>query len=721
MSDKLRFDGRVAIVTGAGGGLGRAHALLLASRGAAVVVNDLGGSVSGEGASTSAAQKVVDEIKAAGGEAVANFDSVEDGEAIVQTALDTYKRLDIVINNAGILRDVSFHKMTDQDWDLVYRVHVAGAFRVTHAAWPHLRDQQFGRVIMTTSSSGIYGNFGQANYSMAKLGLVGFTKTLAHEGQTKNVFVNAIAPMAGSRMTETVMPKELVEQLKPEFVSPLVAWLCHEDCAENGGLFEVGAGYVGKLRWERTKGVSFHLGRSFTVEDVRQKWAQIGDFADATHPGTAQESMLPAIENLGTAKQTAPAGNENIQPEKLIGAKFDPATLHYNEKDLSLYALGIGIAHGGPKDPRELQYIYEGASTGFKAFPTYGVIFPFGTLTKLTNMEGIKFNPMMLLHGEQTLEVPKPLPTEATITTKGKITHVYDKIKGAVIVTESISRDEKGEIVARNEGKVFIRGLGGFGGDRGPGGNVNEPPNRAPDAVAEEKTDDNQALLYRLSGDRNPLHADPAMAAMGGFDKPILHGLCSFGFAARHVLKTFADYDAARFKSISVRFARHVFPGETIVTEMWKESDNRIVFRCKIKERDEVCITNAAIELHPIGAKTGGNGSAAASGTADPAVKAIFDEMGKRIAAKPDLVQKVGAVFQFDVAGSGSWWVDLKNAPGGVHAGTAEKPNCTIMMATDDFIGVMTGKMNGQQAFMAGKLKVKGDMMLATKLSLLQS
>ncbi len=717
MADQLRFDGRVAIVTGAGGGLGRAHALLLASRGAAVVVNDLGGSFTGEGASKAPAQKVVDEIKAAGGEAIANFDSVENGEAIVQTALDKYKRLDIVINNAGILRDVSFHKMTDQDWDLVYRVHVLGSYKVTKAAWPVLREAQYGRVVMTTSSSGIYGNFGQANYSMAKLGLVGFAKTLAHEGQTKNVFVNSVAPMAGSRMTETVMPKDMVDQLKPEFVSPLVAWLCHEDCGENGGLFEVGAGFIGKLRWERTKGVKFHLGRGFTVDDVQKKWKDISDFADATHPGNSTESMMPAIENLATLKQTAAPGNENIQPEKLIGAKFDPATLHYNERDLSLYALGIGMAHGGPKDPRELQYTYEGASTGFKAFPTYGVIFPFGTLTKLTNMDGIKFNPMMLLHGEQTLEVPKPLPAEATITTEGKITNVYDKIKGAVIVTESISRDEKGEIVARNEGKVFIRGLGGFGGDRGPSGNVNEAPDRKPDVIEEEKTDENQALLYRLSGDRNPLHVDPSMAAMGGFDKPILHGLCSFGFAARHVLKNFADYDAARFKSITVRFARHVFPGETLVTEMWKESDTKILFRVKSKERDEVVITNAAVELQAASSPSQDNGAA---GGENPAVKAIFDEMAKRIAARPELVQKIGAVYQFDVAGSGTWHVDLKNAPGAVKSGEAASPNCTISMATDDFIGLMTGKLNGQQAFMAGKLKVKGDIMLATKLSLLQ-
>src|SRR6201995_4452076 len=225
MSD-LRFDGRVAIVTGAGNGLGRAHALLLASRGAKVVVNDLGGGATGAGKASAAADKGGEEIKAGGGDAVANYDSVEDGAKIVQCALDTWKRIDIVVNNAGILRDTSFQKMTQDDWDLIYRVHVLGAFRVTKAAWDHMREAGFGRIIFTASAAGIYGNFGQANYAMAKLGLVGLSNTLAIEGKKKNVFVNTIAPIAGSRLTETVLPKELTEALKPEFVSPLVAYLC---------------------------------------------------------------------------------------------------------------------------------------------------------------------------------------------------------------------------------------------------------------------------------------------------------------------------------------------------------------------------------------------------------------------------------------------------------------------------------------------------------------
>src|SRR5580693_7914744 len=283
MSD-LRFDNRVVIVTGAGNGLGRSHALLFASRGARVVVNDLGGGHTGGGKSSSAADRVVEEIKSAGGQAVANYDSVEDGAKIVQCALDAFKRVDIVVNNAGILRDTSFAKMSEQDWDLIYRVHVLGSFRVTQAAWPHLRDAGYGRIIMTASAAGIYGNFGQANYSMAKLGLHGFAQTLAIEGRKRGVLVNTIAPIAGSRMTETILPPDVVAALKPEFVSPLVAWLCHESCEENGSLFEVGGGYVGKLRWERAEGTLFRLSRAMTPEQVKARWSVICDFGKATHP-----------------------------------------------------------------------------------------------------------------------------------------------------------------------------------------------------------------------------------------------------------------------------------------------------------------------------------------------------------------------------------------------------------------------------------------------------
>ena len=293
MSSELRFDGRVAIVTGAGNGLGRAHALLLGSRGAKVVVNDLGGSMHGGGADKSPAERVVAEIKAAGGEAVANGDSVEQGDKIVACAIDTWKRIDIVVNNAGILRDTSFQKMTDEDWDLIMRVHVNGSYKVTKAAWAHMRDAKYGRIVMTASAAGIYGNFGQANYAMAKLGLVGFAQTLALEGKKNNVFTNTIAPIAGSRLTETVLPPEIVEALKPEVVSPLVAFLCHEKCQENGGTFEVGGGFMAKLRWERTKGKVWPNGRPISIENVEKSWSEVTSFAaGASHPTNIAESCL---------------------------------------------------------------------------------------------------------------------------------------------------------------------------------------------------------------------------------------------------------------------------------------------------------------------------------------------------------------------------------------------------------------------------------------------
>lgn len=299
MSEILRFDERVAIVTGAGGGLGRSHALALARRGARVVVNDLGGDRHGSGASSAAADAVVAEIQAEGGEAVANYDSVEDGARLVEQALDAFGRIDVVINNAGILRDVSFHKITDEEWELVYRVHLLGAYRVTRAAWPHLREQTYGRVVMTSSAAGLYGNFGQSNYSTCKMGLVGLTKTLAVEGAGKNVYVNAIAPIAGTRISETVMPQAVVEKLSPDFVSPIVTYLCHETCAENGGIFEMGAGWFAKLRWQRSAGAKLSADGTLTAEAIADAWEVIGDFSNAEYPQTVHESFAPIGDQFG--------------------------------------------------------------------------------------------------------------------------------------------------------------------------------------------------------------------------------------------------------------------------------------------------------------------------------------------------------------------------------------------------------------------------------------
>lgn len=297
MSD-IRFDDKVVIVTGAGGGIGRAHALLFAKHGAKVIVNDLGGSTQGEGANSEAALKVVEEIKAAGGTAIANPDNVINGDRIVECAMDNFGRIDVVVNNAGILRDKSFPKMTDEDWDLIYKVHVEGAYKTTKAAWAHMKENNFGRIIFTSSTSGIYGNFGQANYGMAKLGLYGFTRTLAIEGRKNNIFVNAIAPTGGTRMTEGLFPPGAFDKLKPELVSPLVAYLCSEQCQETGSLFEVGGGWMGKVRWERSLGIGFNPDEGFTPEDVAANFEKLCSFEGAVHPKDNIEALKELMANI---------------------------------------------------------------------------------------------------------------------------------------------------------------------------------------------------------------------------------------------------------------------------------------------------------------------------------------------------------------------------------------------------------------------------------------
>lgn len=293
----LRFDGRVVIVTGAGQGLGRSHALEFARRGAKVVVNDLGGGAFGGGADTSVAQQVVNQIEAAGGAAVANTDSVENGDKLVQCAMDYFGRVDVVVNNAGILRDSSFAKMTDEDWDLIYRVHLLGSMRVTRAAWPHMRAAGYGRIIMTTSVAGVYGNFGQANYSAAKLGVVGLAKTLAIEGAAKNILVNAVGPTAGSRLTATVLPKAVTDALKPEYVTPAMILLTHESSDVTGRLFEVGGGWVSETRWEQTEGVFFQ--DEFSAEQLQARWAEATSFVHARHASTIGESKSGIKERMG--------------------------------------------------------------------------------------------------------------------------------------------------------------------------------------------------------------------------------------------------------------------------------------------------------------------------------------------------------------------------------------------------------------------------------------
>lgn len=289
---ELRFDGQVAVVTGAGGGLGRCHALELGRRGAHVVVNDLGAAVDGTGSSTSAAQLVVDEIVAAGGSAVANGDSVatpEGGQAIVDAALSAYGRLDILVNNAGILRDAAFKNMTAAQIDAVLSVHLAGGFNTTKAAWPVMREQNYGRVVFTTSGSGLFGQFGQANYGAAKMGLVGLMNVLSIEGARNNIRVNAISPIAKTRMTETTMP-DVVDSLEPEQVTPVVVYLAHNECNRTAHIYRIGGTKLSRVFIAVTEGIDEDL----SPEIIAAKIDQIDDHTNYTVRGGPEPEVTPA-------------------------------------------------------------------------------------------------------------------------------------------------------------------------------------------------------------------------------------------------------------------------------------------------------------------------------------------------------------------------------------------------------------------------------------------
>lgn len=299
----ISFDGKVAIVTGAGGGLGRSHAMDLARRGAKVVVNDLGGSVDGTAGSSDAAQAVVDEIKAAGGEAIANGASVTDDAGVaglIKQTMDEWGRIDILINNAGILRDKSFAKMEIADFEVVMDVHVMGSVKPTKAVWAIMKQQQYGRIVVTTSSSGLYGNFGQTNYGAAKLAVVGFMNTLKLEGQKDNIHVNALAPVAASRMTENLMPPEALALLKPEYVTPGVICLVQDD-APTGKILAAGAGVFSLAEIQESEGAFVGRDDDLSAEKVWENWDKISDFSNSK-PFFMGGEQSGKIFGLATAK-----------------------------------------------------------------------------------------------------------------------------------------------------------------------------------------------------------------------------------------------------------------------------------------------------------------------------------------------------------------------------------------------------------------------------------
>jgi NAD(P)-dependent dehydrogenase (short-subunit alcohol dehydrogenase family)/putative sterol carrier protein len=335
LEDRVLFTDQVAIVTGAGGGLGRAYALELAARGARVVVNDFGGARDGSGpGSASPAQQVVQEIEEAGGQAVANTDNVataEGGRSIVQAALDRFGRVDVLINNAGILRDKTFHKLDPADWHAVVDVHLNGTFHVTRAAFPVMKEQGYGRVIMTTSAAGLYGNFGQSNYSAAKLGLVGLMNSLKLEGERFDFKVNTVAPLAASRLTEDVFPKELLDKARPEFVVPMVLYLASRDCPVNGEIYNAGMGTFNRVALATGKGrVLASDGRVPEPEEVRDSMSAIVDlterriFASLNEQVTDLVTRVSAPEDEQEKADQRPGFTEPSQVFEAMPARFQP-------------------------------------------------------------------------------------------------------------------------------------------------------------------------------------------------------------------------------------------------------------------------------------------------------------------------------------------------------------------------------------------------------------
>jgi NAD(P)-dependent dehydrogenase (short-subunit alcohol dehydrogenase family)/putative sterol carrier protein len=328
---EIRFDGQVAVVTGAGGGLGRVYALELAKRGAHVLVNDLGGARDGTGASSNAADTVVQEITDAGGSALANYDSVSSPKSahqIVQAALDHFGRIDILINNAGILRDKSFGKMTPEMWTAVLDVHLQGAFNVTRPAFQAMREQGYGRIIMTTSAAGLFGNFGQSNYGAAKMALVGFMNTLKLEGAKYDIKVNTVAPLATTRLTEDVLPPDFAQKLKPEFVAPLVLYLCSEQCTDSGLILNAGMGHYSRAAVVNGPGIWLGEEQIPEMGDIHRGWNQIDSLrgAQTYHDANAAlMDMLSGPKEVPEEPEQADAGAEPApaQPEQSVQGIFD--------------------------------------------------------------------------------------------------------------------------------------------------------------------------------------------------------------------------------------------------------------------------------------------------------------------------------------------------------------------------------------------------------------
>ncbi|SCU97700.1 LAMI_0F11034g1_1 [Lachancea mirantina] len=568
---------KVVIITGAGGGLGRAHALWFAKYGAKVVVNDI-----------RAPEPVVDEINKLYGSNRAisdKHDVVAEPEAIVKTALDAFGTVDVLVNNAGILRDRSFVKMTDAEWDAVLKVHLVSTFGLCKAVWPIFSHNKKGCILNTTSTSGIYGNFGQANYAAAKAAVLGLSKTLAIEGAKIGIRVNAVAPHAETAMTKTIFSdRELQNHFDPALVSPFFVLLASDELSKvskapvTGRLFEVGGGWCSETRWQRAEGA---VSMSPDPEFLRDHWSQVCNFngPEVTYPTSTQDSSMAILQAVTQAAKSASAKD----------------LFKYTERDVILYNIGLGSTS------KELKYTYEN-DANFQVLPTFGVI-PFMSSGNAINLSKLvdNFNYAFLLHGEQYLRLNQfPLPTKGSLKTVAKPVQVLDKNgKAAVIVgAYETTNAATGEPYVYNEATFFVRkakvpASKVINGSRPKFAVQNFPkPSRSADFELEIKTDADQAAIYRLSGDYNPLHIDPNVAKMVKFSRPILHGLCTLGVTGKALYERFGP-----FKEMKVRFTNVVYPGDKLKVRAWKESSDLVIFQTLDVDQNYVVLDSCAIRL----------------------------------------------------------------------------------------------------------------------------
>ncbi|CAG9123923.1 unnamed protein product [Plutella xylostella] len=744
-----------------------------------------------------------------------------------------------------------------QDWDLIQAVHVKGAFKTTQAAWETFKKQKYGRVVMTSSNAGLFGNFGQANYSAAKMGLVGLMNTLAIEGAKYNVKVNTIVPTAASRLTEDILPPEMFEAMKPDLIAPVVAYMVHESFPDSGNIIDSTLGFATKTHLVRGDGAPLRSKPSdpVTIESVKQHWADAVNMTGAKHVEKLTDVTLDLVQKLQDF-------DERVKLDAKVGRESYWTTYNYNAKDLFTYALGVGAS---VRNPSDLRFLYE-SHEQFAALPTFFILagmclqapvlpaaMPPGKHADFTN----------ILHGEQYLEFVGDYPgTDGEFTTRTYVADVLDKGTAAIgIVNSEVYQDR--QLVYRTQQHIFVVGQGGFGGPRasaaavpvqpvpkrkpdavveqttaedqaaiyrfqhifvvGQGGfggprasaaavPVQPVPKRKPDAVVEQTTAEDQAAIYRLSGDLNPLHIDPSVAGAMGHPKPILHGLSSLGFSARHVLAKYGGNDPQNVRAVKARFNKTVLPGQTLVTEMWlegkrvhfqtkiKENGNvaigatrdgaagadarhgdvargqaralpdqdqgererrywwlvvhdslstnqrpgtvlpgqtlvtemwlegkRVHFQTKIKENGNVAIGGAYVDLKNV----------VTSGTAAPAAEpvssgaalksdAIFKKIQDAIKDNPAKAKAINAVYQYNITENGKtvkqWTLDLKTPAAYEGAPKSGKADTTMTVGDSVLVDIAAGTLKPQVAYLNGKLKISGNLMLAQKLGpLLQS